>query len=156
GEYGAVTASTSRPRSRAPRRTSPKRGSPWAGPLASKGEPSSGTTPTLTLAFTAQVWKARRASRRQGPRGLSLANSELPAPAIGVPSGAKLSRRWAPSGQGTPKVAGRERGSSSKSLSVRRGDIGGSEATVQAKGSAPTSAASARRERGPGLTGVIR
>ena len=68
-------------------------------------------TPSGCLALTAHAWKARRISRCQAEAGaaaLRVWNSELGAEPAGVPSGTNDSVRWAPSGQATPEVAGRD------------------------------------------------
>ena len=106
---------------------SPNRGSCWDGPAVPKASPPSPTRPMLMFAWTAQVWKAWRISRCQTAVGcwaLSVWNNELVWPAIGVPSGAKLSVSRLGSAQGTPKVAGTARPSRVSTMDAAAGCVG--------------------------------
>src|SRR5438105_8258471 len=103
GEFMAMWVSNTRE----PTRMSPKRESPWTAPDTPKAWPPSLTKPTLTLALTAQVWKARRISvcHTEVGRAPMVPNRALDWLSTLVPSGAKLSDSRVASSHGVPKMA---------------------------------------------------
>src|SRR5438067_460993 len=121
---GEVLETTPGESGAAPTRMSPVRLSPCTAPRPPNAWEPSDTRPMSMLAFTAQVWNARRISRCQVavvPVCESVLNRLLVPNGVDVPSPAKLRVRWLGSAQGMPQELGMLRSSSSSGPRRRGG-----------------------------------